>query len=151
MTEPQKSAPHKVEPKIRTVGEPPNRWKLVEYAGWEVSIGPDGLIMLPRHVHPREIDEFVGAMLAAAPVAAQVVKDNQKQLKKVDLNNLPSDAAIVSEGPPPPGAVPMVVAESGSAAAGTIGRPKRRDPRAPRTTPPLQPPMQGARNGRTSR
>ena len=41
---------------VRKVGD----WHLVTYGTWQISIGPDGLIMLPRHLHPREHEDFAG-------------------------------------------------------------------------------------------
>jgi hypothetical protein len=143
--EAKKATPRKA--KVRTV---PGNWHLVEYGNWQVSVGPDAMIMLPRHVHPREVEDFVGAMLAAAEVGKEVAAANAENHREVDLENLPSDAAIVTEGPPPPGAVKMAVTERAATAA-TIGR-KRRDPRAPRPAQPApQPPVRGARYGRPQR
>ena len=148
--DPPKAAPKKATKKA-TVRKVPGNWHLVEYGNWQVSVGPDAMIMLPRHVHPREVDDFVGAMLAAAEVGKKVAATNAENHKEVDLENLPSDLAIVTEGPPPPGAVKMAVTER-MATAATIGRPKRRDPRAPRPPQPApQPPTRGARYGRPQR
>jgi hypothetical protein len=133
---------------VRSVGG----WRLIEYGTWEVSVGPDGLLMLPRHLHPREVDDFLGAMLAAKEVAEGVVAENAKNFREVDLENLPSEAAIVTEGPPPPGAARAIVTareQAASAPRSTIGRPKWRDPRLPpgqQSTRQL--PIPGGRNGR---
>jgi hypothetical protein len=140
---------------IRTVGDPPDRWHLVEYGTWQVSIAPDGLLMLPRHVHPREVQDFVSAMLAAAEVAEKARESYENDRKKLDLSKLPGDSLIVTEGPPPPGAVKAVITSREGAVEprSSIGRTKRgraatvRDPRQPRKPQPPGPPMPGGRNG----
>jgi hypothetical protein len=128
-------------------------WHLVEYGTWQVSVGPDGLLMLPRYVHPREINDFVGAMLAAAEVGEKVVRENQENA--TELGEITDAPTVITEGAPPPGYVPLVIsARSEQEAAATIGRPKRRerpqpargiDPRQPRNT--RQRPPIGVRDG----
>jgi hypothetical protein len=129
----------------------PNGWHLVQYGNWEVSVAADGLLMFPRHIHPRDINDFVGTMLAAAEVATKVIEENEK--KTPAPGGLPSDRAILTEGPPPPGAARMITTQrSEQAAAATIGRPKRRNPQPQRDTrqravPPPKVPRIGAPNG----
>jgi hypothetical protein len=64
--------------KVQAFGdEPHTTWHLVETGSWQVSVAPDGLIMLPRHLHPEEVADFCAAVTAAADVGNKVVKDNQ--------------------------------------------------------------------------
>ena len=53
-------------------------WSLVRHGTWEVSIGPDGLIMLPRHLQPDEVDDFIQAITKAAAVGSAKQISNQK-------------------------------------------------------------------------
>jgi hypothetical protein len=124
----------------------PGGWHVIDYGGWQVSVAPDGLLMLPRHLHPREVDEFVGAILAGAEVGAAVVAENAGKTKEV--GELPDSKAIVVQGPPPPGAVPMqITPRTSPQPRSAIGR-RRRDPREPYGAPPPLPPIPGGRNGR---
>jgi len=121
---------------VQIVGDPSvptGVWHLVEFGTWQISIGPDGLIQLPRSLLAREVTDFVGAITAAAQVAARVVADNEARAAG-DNRALPPGRAIVTEGPPPAGATPMVVTagpgklppnQLPQAAMATIGRPRR--------------------------
>jgi hypothetical protein len=134
-------------------------WHLVRFGTWEISVAPDGLLMLPRHLAPNEVTDFCNCALAAAEVGQKVQEENRARTTEVDLENLPDGSrAIVTEGPPPPGAtrvpiVPRAVSPTARPERSTIGRPRRArtggDPRQPVTTQPPNPPIAGARNGRT--
>lgn len=64
--------------KVQAFGDDPaTTWHLVENGAWQVSVAPDGLIMLPRHLHPEEVADFCAAVTAAADVGNKVVLDNQ--------------------------------------------------------------------------
>ncbi len=82
-----------------------NGWSLVEYGCWSVSVGPDGLLMLPRHLVPEEVNDFVGACLAAAEVGARVRQANAR-LAESDNRSLPESVIQVTDtGSTPAGAV----------------------------------------------
>jgi hypothetical protein len=123
-------------------------WHLVEYGGWQISVAPDGLLMLPRHLHPTEVEEFCAAALAAAEVGSKTLAENAaKTTPQPTAEELAqTTGVIVKEGPPPPGAVKMQITAR-AAKARDAGRPRVRDPRSPRAQ--QQPPtIQGVRNGR---
>lgn len=105
---------------VRRVGE----WHLVTAAEYQVSIGPDSLVMLPRHIHPRDIPDFITALTVAADVANDVYAGNIEAAKDDD-RALAQRKAIVSQGGAPAGTVRMKVAQRQSEQA-TIGRPTRR-------------------------
>ena len=72
-----------------------NGWSLVRHGTWEVSIGPDGLIMLPRHLLPEEVEDFISAITQAAAVGAakqQHVKDQP------ELPPAPTSTLVVTGG-----------------------------------------------------
>jgi hypothetical protein len=69
------------EAKVQTMD---SGWSLVEYGCWSISVGPDGLLMLPRHLVPEDVQDFVGACLAAAEVGVQVRKANAKRAEGDD-------------------------------------------------------------------
>jgi hypothetical protein len=98
-------------------------WQRVTYGVWQVSVGPDGLIMLPRHLHPQEWQDFAGCMNVAVDVAGQVVAANKKRGEN-DKVVLPPRKAVVTQGPPPPGTARMHQTSAQHRAA-AIGRPKR--------------------------
>jgi hypothetical protein len=79
----------------------PNGWSLVAFGAWSVSVAPDGLIHLPRHVTPGEVQsgDFTGAMLAAAEHGANIKADNEAAGANDDRSLL-SRRAIVREGAP---------------------------------------------------
>ena len=120
---------------VQSVGDPSTPggiWRLVTVDTWQISISPDGLIMLPRHLHPRECPDFVAAVSAAAIVAAGVVAANALRGARDD-RSLPRGQAIVREGPDrhtrQPGLVPMLTTpgpnQPTQAGRATIGRPRR--------------------------
>lgn len=84
----------------------PNGWSLVRAGTWEVSIAPDGLIMLPRHVQPDEVDDFVAAMVRAAEVGAAqqaAILSGQAELPAAQSSIVVTDASTQR----PKGAVPL--------------------------------------------
>ena len=100
----------------------PNAWHLVTVPpsegrnGWEISVAPDGLLMLPRHLKPADVLDFVICARAAAEVGEKVRAENAERAAKDGGTGLPVGAVIVREGPPPPGAVRLPYS--------TIGRSK---------------------------
>jgi hypothetical protein len=118
------------EPTVQIVGDPSTPqgvWHLITYGGWQISVGPDGLIQLPRHLHPREWDDFVGAGTLAVAVGARVIAENQERAKADDRSLAPA-RAIVREGPPPPGAARMLATagpDQPPRQQSTIGRARR--------------------------
>jgi hypothetical protein len=133
----------------------PQGWHLVERGTWQVSVAPDGLLMLPRHLHPDEIDDFCAAARAAAPVGRKQRAANEEkttpQPTEEELLAQPSVFVTEAGAEEPAGTVRMMATPR----AGTpqdrsaIGRPRRRDPREPLTPPAPQPPIPGGRHGRT--
>jgi hypothetical protein len=126
---------------IQTVGDldsPAGVWKLITYGGWQISVGPDGLVMLPRHLHPREWADFVAAGSIAASVAAQTVAENAEKSARA-ARALPPARAIVRDGPtrrqPAAGLMPMAITPGPNPPSvprkSAIGRPRRGRPIAP--------------------
>jgi len=132
----------------------PQGWSLVERGSWQVSVAPDGLIMLPRHLHPSEAADFCAAVQAAAPVGAKqrAANDAKTTPPLTEEELLASPAAFVAETgtEPVPGATPMRVTPRTGLPRdrATIGRPKRQDVREPRVPQQPQPPNPGGRHGR---
>lgn len=58
-----------------TVRPFPGGWYSVEHNDYQVSVAPDGLIHLARHISPEQAEDFVGALLAAREVAAKIVAE----------------------------------------------------------------------------
>jgi hypothetical protein len=115
-------------------------WHLVKYGGWQISVGPDGLIMLPRHLHHRDVDEFVGCLSVAKDVAANVVAGNEEKAKVLAAHApLNTRGAIATQGPPPPGTTRMRVTTAQERSS-TIGRAKRRAAVTPTQQPAALPP-----------
>lgn len=108
----------KAKPKVTTID---SGWSLVESGSWQVSVSPDGLIMLPRHLSPEEVQDFADAVLAAAEVGAEVQRTNE-ELGKNDEVILPDGSALVTEGGTPPGAVRMITNPGPNVPYSTIGR-----------------------------
>jgi hypothetical protein len=113
---------------------------LVSYGTWQISIAPDGLLMLPRHLHPRDVDDFVGCLAVAKDIAAHLINTNQKAAEKDD-RRLPPRRAIVTQGPPPPGTTRMPVTPRASLQqrSASIGRQKRRGTEQRAATPTATP------------
>jgi hypothetical protein len=136
-------ADKKTTPEPETPGDPnihrfENGWVLITHGGWQVSVGPDGLIMLPRHLLPDEVEDFCAAATAAAEIGRAIRAANRAN--ETPLGQLPSSKAMVVEGPPPPGYVPMPVREGPNSPprqTSTIGR-RSRNPRAPQAAMPGQ-------------
>lgn len=96
-------------------------WHLVTSGGWQVSVAPDGLLMLPRHIHPREWEDFVAAGRAAIEVGARIIAQNEEN-GRADDRTLPSRRALVTEGGVPPGAVRMMTQAGSNPAPRAVGR-----------------------------
>lgn len=108
---------------VQQVGD----WCLVTYGNWQVSVSPDGLLMLPRHLHPREWADFVAAGSVAIQEAAKIIEANQDRAKNDDRTPM-SSAAIITEGPPPAGAMRMMTTPGPNQPvrqSAAIGRPRR--------------------------
>ena len=99
-------------------------YHLVTYGTWEISIAPDGLLMLPRHLHPREVADFVACAAVAADVGADKIADNERKAAENKTVGLSGRRAIVTEGPPPAGAVRMKTTPRQH--QGSIGRRQQR-------------------------
>lgn len=106
-------------PSVQAVGD----WQLVTHGTWQISVGPDGLLMLPRHLHPREVDDFIAAATIAKQVGTDVIAANSHKARKDNRRVSARRGAIVTEGDPPAGTVRMNVSQQQAAA--TIGRPRR--------------------------
>jgi hypothetical protein len=120
-----------------TVRKVEGNWHLVEYGTWQVSVAPDGLLMLPRHLHPDEVDDFVNAILAASEVGQKVKTDNEKAAEGDD-RTLPASSVLVTEGGVPPGAVRVKTAAGSNPdplPRGSIGR-RTRNPSSQGLKPP---------------
>ena len=78
-----------------------NGWTLVRHGSWEVSVAPDGLIMLPRHLQPDEVEDFVAAIARAAVVAAELPEPDPEP----PGHNAPLIAVRAPGEQPPQGAV----------------------------------------------
>lgn len=118
----------------------PNGWALVRSGTWEISVGPDGLLMLPRHLDPREVADFIASATAAAEEGARVIEENKAN--ETPLGDLPPRRAMVTPaGQIPPGATPMTVSAVGSnqRPVGSIGR-RGRNQQTNRAAMPGQPP-----------
>lgn len=123
----------------------PNGWSLATHEGWQVSVGPDGLLMLPRHLHPGEVADFcVAAALAAEEGNLKIGWNTAHTTPMPVLTGTPPRAIVTEAGqPPPPGAVPMTIREGPNRPAtpqGSIGR-RNRGRRNPQTNPAAMPGM----------
>lgn len=106
-----------------------NGWSLVEFGCWNVSVGPDGLVMLPRHLVPEEVEDFVGACLAAAEVGKRVRAANVKAAESDDRSLPESLIHVGPGGSAPSGAVRL---------AGVAGANQYRTSLPPRAQPSEQ-------------
>ena len=98
----------------------PNGWHLITYGAEQISVAPDGLLMFPRHLTPQQVPDYLEALKAAAELATHIQADNTKKAAENTSKGLPTRRAIVTAGPPPPGAQQLKA---------TIGRTKtRRNP-----------------------
>ena len=108
------------EPTIQTL---PNGWKLISYGNEQISVGPDALIYFDRHASPDQIPDYIGALQTAAEIATQIRDSNTtKAALELPAPTLPTSQAIITTGPPPPGAQQLPQ-------TATIGRQKTRRPR----------------------
>lgn len=81
-----------------------NGWSLVRSGTWEVSVAPDGLIMLPRHLQPDEIEDFIGAVTQAAAVGTS----KQEALRQQpELPPAAPSTLVIGAREAPSGAVPI--------------------------------------------
>ena len=115
------------EPPSASCEQFPNGWSLVRAGTWEISVGPDGLLMLPRHLDPREVNDFVTSALAAAEEGQRIMDENKAN--ETPVGDLPERSAMITPaGQIPAGATPMTVSAVGSnqgpgqAPVGSIGR-----------------------------
>lgn len=95
-------------------------WHLVESDGWSVSVGPDGLLMLPRHITPEELAPFMSAMQKAAKVGARVKAQNEaaaKRKTRTPAEQFVSTVLVSASGQVPEGAIRLTAGDSS-----TIGR-----------------------------
>jgi hypothetical protein len=140
-----------------TVVSYPQGWHLVERGSWQVSVAPDGLIMLPRHLTAADVADFCAAVQAAAPIATRQSAENDEKTTPPPTEEelLASAGVFVTEAgaDPPSGAVRMMTTPRAGAQVdqAAIGRPRRKDPRQPPSTQPPLPPNSGGRRGRTKR
>lgn len=109
----------KAPPSVQAVGD----WHLVTHGTWQISVGPDGLLMLPRHLAPHEVDDFIAAATIAKQVGADVIAANSQKARNDNRRRPTRRGAIVTEGEAPAGTVRMTVSQQQAAA--TIGRPRR--------------------------
>ncbi|MCV7174946.1 hypothetical protein [Mycolicibacterium sphagni] len=117
MAKPQPAAPQPDEPVVKKVAD----WHLVEHSGWQVSVGPDGLIMLPRHLTPEEVADFCAAATAASRVGAQVRADNEA--RAAGDNRTPVPRTRLTGGATPAGHAKAIVKATGTPAPrSSIGR-----------------------------
>jgi hypothetical protein len=118
----------------------PNGWTLVRAGSWEISVGPDGLLMLPRHLEPHEVESFIVSATAAAEEGKRIIAENKA--KETPLGKLPPRRAMVTPaGQIPAGATPMTVSATGAnqrQPVGSIGRRVRQQTN--RSAMPGQPP-----------
>jgi hypothetical protein len=117
-----------VEPVAKaTVEQHAGGWRLVTAGSWQISVGPDGLLLLPRHLHPGEVEDFVSAVTTAAEVGTRIRAINEEQARS-DNRSPASRSARVQQRGTSPGAVPVPIMPRGKLPPGrphaTIGRRK---------------------------
>lgn len=101
-------------------------WRLVRFGSWEISVGPDGLLMLPRSLRPADVEDFIAAATEAAQIGASIVAANEAAAAKDDRRLPPGRAIITPRGQrAPAGTVPMLVTPGPNQPYSTIGRPSR--------------------------
>lgn len=119
MTSPDELTPITGEPPAESTPAPvaettdvvqnPAGWSLVRHGTWEVSIGPDGMIMLPRLLAPEEVPDFISAVSRAAEIANENRAINQAAAAEAAANQpaVPESTLIIQESgsDPIPGAV----------------------------------------------
>ena len=98
---PKAKAKPKVKPKVDDLTTLSNGWSLVRHGSWEVSVAPDGLIMLPRHLQPDEVDDFIAAVTQAAVVGT----DKQARIQEQELPPAVPSTLVVGAREALPGAV----------------------------------------------
>jgi len=85
----------------------PNGWSLVTHGTWEVSVAPDGLLMLPRHLVPSEVADFVAAIQEAAKVGAAKQATAAAEPKSARSAASVTSTLIISDEEPPVGATKL--------------------------------------------
>lgn len=81
-------------------------WTLVTAGNWQISVGPDGLVQLPRHLVPREVADFLAACEKAAEVGAEVIANNEAAAAAAGQKPTAlASTLIISSGEPPASAV----------------------------------------------
>lgn len=81
-----------------TIQQFPGGWHSVQYGSWQVSVSPDALLQLPRHLKDSEVDDFVCAILAAREIANNKRFANESAGAKDSWERTPS--TIVTQGVP---------------------------------------------------
>jgi hypothetical protein len=97
----------------------PNGWHLITHGQAQISVDPAGLLLFPRHCTPDEAADWAAAIIRAAELGSKIRADNQAKAAANTTKGLPTRRVIVTEGPPPPGAIPLPQTQA------AIGRPKR--------------------------
>lgn len=100
-----------------------NGWHLVTAGNWQVSVASDGVISLPRHLDPGDVEDFLTALSAAATVAHSVRSENLEAAKNDDRS--PTSRRLrMSDRGAAPGAVKInpVPRGGGQRTAAAIGR-----------------------------
>lgn len=107
--------------RVQKAGE----WTLVSCGSWEISVAPDGLLTLPRHLHPRDFEDFVACAQVAVDVSNHIIAGNEARAAQTTGRGLSTRRAIVSQGGPPAGASRMRTTTAQQRSA-SIGRSKGR-------------------------
>jgi hypothetical protein len=119
----------------------PAGWSLVQQGNWEVSIGPDHMVMLPRHLAPEEVGDFVAAITKAAELATELQAEVQATATS-EAPSFSSTLVIQESGQPLPAGAVQLQPSSGSATASgsTVQRLDLSDPTADKAPTPSRPP-----------
>jgi hypothetical protein len=121
----------------------PNGWNLVTHGAWQISVGPDAVIQLPRHVHPDDVPHFIEAMKAAADLAGQMRDLNEKNAAGDDRSLPRGLMKVTPSGQTPAGYTKIPGTQKNKPVRGSIGRrgaraqPNRQVPSVP--APPRAP------------
>jgi hypothetical protein len=117
-------------------------WRLVKFGTWEISVGPDGLLMLPRYLRPQDWDDFIAAGAEAVQIGTQIIAANEAAAAKDDRRLPPGRAIVTPRGQrPPAGTVPMIITPTpghDQPHYSTIGRPSRGMAKPFKTPGPIQ-------------
>lgn len=119
----------------------PQGWSLVQHGNWEVSIGPDGMVMLPRHLAPDEVADFIAAVTKAAEVGAETQAANQATAAAAQPTPGLSTLIIQESGQPTlPGAIPLQPSSGGATPSVAVTRLDMTDPTAEKSPTLPRPP-----------